>query len=182
MFILVKNHGDIVEAICNCKAGQGGVSKHVAALPYTMLDYLHLGLQEIPPDMTCTQVAQKWHVPSTANFTLAKAVRFDDITFEKAEIGKEMKRPIVSRERILCALPSYARQMTPQQIENLALDLTKSGKTSFLCSALASDSYKPFPMFKTSCNVNSKLDPAMQVVVNGDKAACYPCSISKYRK
>ena len=164
-----QNHGDIVEAICICKAGQGCVCKHVTALLYTMLDYLHLGLQEIPPDITCTQVAQKWHVPSTANLTLAKAVRFDDITFEKAEIGKKRKRPIVSGERIFCALPSYARQVTPQQIENLAVDLTKAGKASLFCSALASNSYKPCAMFKTSCNVSSRLDPAMQEVVNGIK-------------
>ena len=93
-----QNHGYIAEAICKCKAGQGGVYKHVAALLYTMLDYLHLGLQEIPPDMTCTEVTQKWHLPSTANLTLAKAVRLDDITFEKAEIGKKRKHQIVSGE------------------------------------------------------------------------------------
>ena len=68
---LDQNHGKIVEAICNCSAEQRGVCKHVAAIRYTMLDYLHLGLQEIPPDITCTQAAQKWHVPSTANLTVS---------------------------------------------------------------------------------------------------------------
>ena len=87
-----QNHGDILEAICTCKAGQGCVCKHVVALLYMMLDYLRLSLKEIPPDMTCIQVVQKWHVPSTVNLTLTKALRFDDITFEKAEIGKKRKR------------------------------------------------------------------------------------------
>ena len=59
--------------------------------------------------------------------------------------------------------------MTPQKIENLALDLTKAGKASPLSSALASNSYNPSAMFKTSCNVSSRLVPAMQVVVNGVK-------------
>ena len=95
-----QNHGDIVEAICNCKAGQWGLCKHVATLLYTVLDYLHLGLQETPPDMTCTHVAKKWHVASSANLTLAKAVRFEDITIEKAESGKKRERRIVSGERI----------------------------------------------------------------------------------
>ena len=75
-----------------------------------MLDYFHLGLQEIPPDMTCTQVAQKWHVLLTASLTLAKAVRYDDITFEKAEIGKKLKHPFNNGECMFCAVPSYACQ------------------------------------------------------------------------
>ena len=161
--------GDILEAKCNCKAGQGGVCKHVAALLYSLLDYLHLGLKEIPPDITCTQVAQKWHVPSSANLTLTKAVKFTDITFEKAEVGKKRKRPIVSGERPFCALPSYARQITPQQIEDLASDLRKAGKASLLCSALASNGYQPCKLFITSCNDTVRLNQDVEAIAHDNQ-------------
>ena len=59
--------GDVVCAKCNCKAGQGGCCKHVATLLYTVLDYVNMGAVEVPPDLTCTHVGQKWNVPSRAN-------------------------------------------------------------------------------------------------------------------
>lgn len=72
--------------------------KHAATALHTFLDYFHLSFQEIPPDITGIQVAQKWHVPSSTTFTLVKIVKFIDITFEKEEIGKKRKRPIVNWE------------------------------------------------------------------------------------
>ncbi len=58
----VQLSGEVMEAKCNCKAGQGGCCKHVAALLFTLLDYSNMGAKEIPSDLTCTQVAQNWHV------------------------------------------------------------------------------------------------------------------------
>ena len=82
-------NGEVMEAKCNCKAGQGGCCKHVAALLYTLLDFANLDLKQIPADMTCTQVAQKWHVPSSANMTLTKAVKFCYLRKQKmARSGK----------------------------------------------------------------------------------------------
>ena len=52
-------NGDVVHAKCNCKAGQGGCCKHVAALLYTPLDYVNIDIKEIPSDITCTKVGQK---------------------------------------------------------------------------------------------------------------------------
>ena len=60
-------NGNVVHAKCNCKADQGDCCKHVAALIYTTLDYVNMDTKEIPRDLTCTQVVQKWHVPSGAN-------------------------------------------------------------------------------------------------------------------
>ena len=47
------------------------LAKEVAAnILYTLLDFTNMNLKEILTDMTCIQVAEKWHVPHTANMTL----------------------------------------------------------------------------------------------------------------
>ena len=76
--LLDQINGEVMEAKCNCKAGQGCCCKHFAALLYTLLDFANMDLKQIPADMTCAQVAQKWHVPSSANMTMTKVVKFSD--------------------------------------------------------------------------------------------------------
>ena len=39
---------DVTHAKCNCKAGQGGCCKHVAAVLYTILDFSNLKLRYVP--------------------------------------------------------------------------------------------------------------------------------------
>ena len=46
--------GEVAFSKCNCKSGQGGGCKHVAALLYLLLDYKNLELKEVTGDMTCT--------------------------------------------------------------------------------------------------------------------------------
>lgn len=107
---LNQESGDVEYAKCCCKAGQGGCCKHVAALLYTLLDFVNLNLHQIPQELTCTQVAQKWSVPSDSSKTLKKAVKFEELSFEKAEFNKTSKRPIVSgRRENYCATPPFAR-------------------------------------------------------------------------
>ena len=60
---LHQHSGDVTYAKCYCPAGAGGCCKHVAATLYQLLDYIELGLSDIPDDTTCTQELQKWHVP-----------------------------------------------------------------------------------------------------------------------
>ncbi len=62
-----------------CKAGGGGCCKHVAALLYNILDYTELGLNEIPPDKTCTELPQQWHKPK--NITYNGPALFSEIQF-----------------------------------------------------------------------------------------------------
>jgi len=90
-------NGNVVHAKCNCKAGQGGCCKQVAALLYTILDYVNMDTKEIPRDLTCTQVGQKWYVPSGANKTEDKAFKFSSLVFEKSEEGK--KRETVGQRK-----------------------------------------------------------------------------------
>ncbi len=82
---LLQQNGEVVFANCNCKSGKGGCCKHVAATLYTLWDYSKLGLKVVPDDLTCTQVAQKWHVPTQAARQSIKAVCFEDLSFEKAD-------------------------------------------------------------------------------------------------
>ena len=126
-------NGEVMEAKCNCKAGQRGCCKHVAALLYTLLDFANMDLKQIPADITSTQVAQKWHVPSSANMTLTKAVKFSDLLFEIAEDGKKRKRPIVSGERDLCGTQPFELQVQEEEIKGLAKNFRKSGKAKLLC-------------------------------------------------
>ena len=46
--------GEVAFSKCNCKSGQDGGCKHVAALLYLLLDYKNLELKEVTDDMTCT--------------------------------------------------------------------------------------------------------------------------------
>ena len=72
-------NGEVEYAKCCCKAGQGGCCKHVAALLYTILDFVNLKLQHIPVELTCTQLPQKWSVPSGSSKTLDRAVKFEEL-------------------------------------------------------------------------------------------------------
>ena len=99
---------------CNCKSGQGGGCKHVAALLYLLLDYKNLELKEVTDDMTCTQVLQQWSIPSNSGTT--KAVKFEELTFEKADYARDKenkrKRPLVQGKREnYCSTPPYAKKV-----------------------------------------------------------------------
>eukprot|EP00794_Sanderia_malayensis_P020962 gene20962-23017_t len=149
---LDQDNGEILYAKCNCKAGQGGCCKHVAALLYTLLDCTSMELKKIPDTMTCTQIAQKWHVPSAANMTLCKAVKFSEVAFEKAEPNKTRKRPTVSGMREdFCATPPFAYRMSSEALQTLVKDLRHLGKAELFCKALASNEFEPSTQFETSC-------------------------------
>ncbi len=131
-----QNTGHVAHAKCNCKAGQGGCCKHVAALFFTILDFVNLGAKVVPNDLTCTQVSQKWHVPTSANMTLPKAVRFEDLELEKAEVNKKRKKPLVTGVReSFCATPPFAYAKTADDVKGLADNLSKAGKASLFCDA-----------------------------------------------
>ena len=44
------------------KVSVGGCCKHVAALLFQLLDFIQLEATEVPDDLTCTKLLQKWHV------------------------------------------------------------------------------------------------------------------------
>ena len=56
---LQQSSGDVLLANYNCRAGNGGCCKHVAALLHTIVDYPNLELMYVPDDPACTQVSQQ---------------------------------------------------------------------------------------------------------------------------
>ena len=153
---LLQKNGEVFFANCNCKSGKGGCCKHVAATLYTLWDYSKLGLKVVPDDLTCTQVAQKWHVPTQAARQSIKAVYFEELSFEKADFKRDQngsrKRAIVNGLREdYCATPEFAKQANRNEIEQLATALRKSGKCQLLMVALEGNEYEPCTMFQTSC-------------------------------
>ena len=109
--------GEVENAKCSCKAGQGGCCKHVAALLYTILDFVNLNLKYVPTELTCTQAPQRWSVPSGSSKNLEKAVKFEDLLFEKADVNKPSKRYCVkgSREDYCHATPAFAQTVTAKK-------------------------------------------------------------------
>ena len=125
--------------------------KHIAALLYTLLDYVHLGVVEVPPDLTFIQVGQKWNFPAGANAIPSKEFKFQDLTFEKIEEGKKRKRPLVTGSRDLyCAAPQFALQTSADALQGLVGKLRLAGKASLLCEAIQSTAFQSFSMFTAS--------------------------------
>ena len=83
--------GEEEYAKCSCKAGKGGCCKCVAALLYTILDFVNLNLQQIAVEPTCTQVGQKWGVLFGSSISLKKAVKFDEMQFKKSDVKQLQK-------------------------------------------------------------------------------------------
>lgn len=106
---------------------------------------------EIPPDLTCTQVGQKCHVPSGAKNIPPKAFKFDDLTFEKIEENKKRKRSLVGESReSYCATPQFALQTSSEELQSLVERLRLAGKASLFCEAVESNQCQPCSFFQTS--------------------------------
>ena len=106
---------------------------------------------EIPPDLTCTQAGQKWHVPSGAKSIPPKAFKFDDLTFEKIEENKKRKRSLVGESReSYCATPQFALQTSSEELQSLVERLRFAGKASLFCEAVESNQCQPCSFFQTS--------------------------------
>eukprot|EP00794_Sanderia_malayensis_P008343 gene8343-9244_t len=109
--------------------------------------------KDIPRDVTCAQVGQKWHVPSGANNVEDKAFEFSNFVFEKAEEGKKQKRPLVKGDMdFYCATPPFARETTSNELQSLTEKLRLAGKASLFCEALESNQFPPCNLLDTSCS------------------------------
>eukprot|EP00112_Aurelia_sp_Birch-Aquarium-sp1_P013395 Seg2842.3 transcript_id=Seg2842.3/GoldUCD/mRNA.D3Y31 product="hypothetical protein" protein_id=Seg2842.3/GoldUCD/D3Y31 len=104
-------------------------------------------------DLTCTQVGQKWHVPTDAGNQLSKAFKFQELVFEKAEEGKKRKRPLVTGSReSYCATPPYALETNANELQNLVEKLRLAGKATLFCEAVESNEFVPCGLYETSCS------------------------------
>ena len=152
-------NGDVEYAKCSCKAGQGGCCKHVAALLYTILDFVNLNLKQIPGNPTCTQLPQTWSVPSGSSKSLEKAVKFEELLFEKADVSKPNKRYLVKGKREgYCATPQFAQTVTVDEIKAMASAFNEANRAPLFTEALASNNYEPCQLFDTSSTKKCKQD------------------------
>ena len=169
IFYNVYNHmdqvnGDVMFSKCNCKAGQGDCCEHVAALLYTLLDFATSERSMIPDSLTCTQLTQKWHMPSTANMTLSKAVKFNDVSFTNAEPNRELEKAFKSSARNnYCAAPSLADSNSSDSLKQLFGDLQNHGNANLFCKAVQSNDYHPSMFSETSCKRKSFNNSAQDV-------------------
>ena len=83
--------------------------KHVAALLFQILDVIQVELSEVPDNLTCTQLLQQWHVPSSED--LKTALLFDNIKFGKATSTRKCYKV----ENINPA-PGFAKNVTQNDI------------------------------------------------------------------
>ena len=168
-------NSDVMFSKCNCKAGQGGCCKHVATLLYTLLDFANLEISMIPDSLTCTQVAQKWYMPSTANMTWSKAVKFNDVSFTNAEPNRELEKAFKSSARDnYFAAPSLADNISSDSSKQLVGDLHNHGNAALFCKAVESNDYYPSMFFETSCKRKSFNNSAQDVTAeNTNNEAIY---------
>ena len=80
---LCQDTGKVLYGKCSCKAGACGRCKHCAALLYQLCEYIQLDLKCVPDDKTCTDILQKWHVPSESGNN--GAILFSEQTFINAD-------------------------------------------------------------------------------------------------
>lgn len=107
------NHGsgEVVYVKCCCKEGQMGCCKHNAALLYAFLDFVNLDFDQIPQDLTCTQVG-----PPDSSKTLKKSCEIWVTLVWKAKFNKKCKRPLLSGIRgNYWATPPFARPVTKDE-------------------------------------------------------------------
>ena len=101
---LIKNTAKIDGAYCNCKAGANGYCKHVGAVLFTILDFVRIGFERIPPNKPCVEKPQEWHKPQTQTPKNAP-VRFSDILmihhdYDADKNNKTDKRIQRTREKL----------------------------------------------------------------------------------
>jgi len=155
---LDQSTAEIYYAKCTCKAGAGGCCKHVAAALYQLVDYKQMEVKSVPSDKTCTDVLQKWHVPSNKSSS-NEAVLFSDLTFLKANADKDVndsrKKPLVTGCRRFCAIPSSSFETPKSKIRKLSEDLFQLNRALPLASALKGNDYESCSFFKTSIDFNN---------------------------
>ena len=121
---------------------------------------MNLYIKEVLAELTCTQVAQKWSVPSGCSKTLKESVKFEDLLFEKADVDKPNKRHCVRGIReSYCATIPFAKTVTAEEIKLMANAFRNVNRASLFCEAIESNNYKPCKVFQTSCTqVKRKCD------------------------
>ena len=98
-------------------------------------------------------------MPSGSSNSLEKAVKFEELLFEKAEASKLNKRNMVKGKREgYCATPQFALSVTMEEIKAMANAFNDANRAPLFTEALASNNCEPCQLFNTSSTKKYKQD------------------------
>lgn len=130
----------------SCPAGSRGFCKHIAALAYKLVDVSMAGGKELPKPISCTEMRQKWGVPSLKaaqdpEKEVMKRKPLQDILFEKHICTRDVDG---GRKRRLPSELFHSYQSKPageppidkEDVENFCKSLKSSKCSSVLVAAL----------------------------------------------
>ena len=97
-------------------------------------DLENLNLHQTPQELTSTQVAQKWSVPSDNSKTIKKAVNSH---LKKPQSSmKRLKGYLLVEAGSYCATPPFARELTKDEIKSMAKAFRKAYRALLFCESL----------------------------------------------
>ena len=147
VIVFSRTTGEIVQARdYSCPAGKRGYCKHIAALAYKLLDSAMVKKESLPSNLTCTQIRQKWGLPSlraehNPEKEMLKRHPLQTITFQRQILDRDLyggqKRKLPNE-----TLPTYSSKPVKEPLisvsdfDNLAADLNKSKCQSTLLLAI----------------------------------------------
>lgn len=165
---LGKLSGCVVSAQCDCKAGAGGCCKHVAALLYNILDYVELGLGDIPADKSCTDQPQRWNKPKGAEPTAP--VLFSEIQFVHHAYGKRKAEDYalrVSKIKRFRACPPTCGLVSEEKIRKFCTSLEANNNAKLFTSVMRNNDCKPTSV---TCNYAAILKDSNSQPPNQEKS------------
>ena len=104
--------GEVAFSKCNCKPGQGGCCKHVAALLYRLLDYKKSRTKRSP---RCCVLHSGAQAVEYSNCSTTKVVKFEELTFEKADYARDKQKKVSTgsgKARKLLFYPTICKEGT----------------------------------------------------------------------
>ena len=156
---LIHATGNVDYAKCQCPAGAGGRCKHIAITLFQLLDFIELGLSDIPDEKTCTEEIQKWHIPRKDK--AQEALLFEDLTFPQDTYEKDKegrKRPVREGERDFIS----SKEVSKSDLELLKLGLQNANSPCQLAEILQDTNCEP-------CEFNVNNLPSRQRITNAEE-------------
>lgn len=127
--------GSVSKGSCACKAGQGGVCKHVTALLWHMLDLVREGRSFVPDALACTEGARQWG-PSSSKRGASTAL-FKELDFIKHDPNKKAKTTMKATELHV--------DVSQAAIKKLHTDYVEKGLFPMFVDVIEEAAFAPLP-------------------------------------
>jgi len=147
----LKVDGSINAGVCDCKAGAGGVCKHVAAVWYKLWSLQKKHILEVPEDTSVTDVPAYWlsrSAPTTSGlpFRNIVIVKHRSIPFgvSDATAAALLNPGRTSRSELYQPFPRpQDRLVSSSDLRKLAAGLEEIGSGAMVVDAIAANEYRP---------------------------------------